>query len=175
MNCLEKQQRSLLALLKRRRVPPQDSDEYLERVAASKELGLVREIALWWRALGIARNCPNTAELLKRLERFESDIRCFYEQQSPSPYMEEMAIQFLEMLSADSDPVVRVMAAFELALLQIDQGDLREFVTEWDRDPGAVFEWLHSGGPLPKPSGCHRVIVRREDCIVPSSNQPFGK
>ena len=172
MNCLEEQQRSLLALLKKRPLPPGAFDEYLERVAASKELGLVREIALWWRALGIECNCPHTAELLKRMGRLTSAVECFYDQQSPSPYMEEMVIQFLEMLSTDPHPVVRAVAAFELALARIDQGDLRDFATEWDRDPVAVFEWLHSAGPLPEPSGCHQVIVRREDSNQPIGNEP---
>ncbi len=159
MTSLEQQQRALLALIKKRPLPPEDSDEYLRRVGASDELGLVREIALWWRALGIERNCPLTAKLLRKIGRFEPAVESFYCHQATSPYMEEMAVQFLEMVSADSDPLARTVAAFELALTRVAQGDSREFVIQWDRDPTAVLNALRTGNPLPDPDGFHRTTV----------------
>ena len=159
MTSLEQQQRALLALIKKRALPCEDSDEYLRRVAASDELGLVREIALWWRALGIERNCPLTAKLLRKTGRFDAAVESFYCRQATSPYMEEMAVQFLEMVSVDSNPLARTVAAFELAMARVAQGDPREFVIEWDRDPTAVLTALRTSDPLPEPDGLHRTIV----------------
>lgn len=162
MTNLEQQQHSLLALIKKRPLPPGERDEYLERVAASDELGLLREIALWWRTLGIERNCPFTTNLLKKLARFEPAVDAFYCRHATSPYMEEMAIQFLETLTPDADPLVRSLASFELALLRVAEGDTREFVIEWDRDPAAVLAALRSTDPLPEANGRHRITVRGE-------------
>ncbi len=159
MTSLGLQQRALLALLKKRPLPHEDCDEYLRCVAASDELGLVREIALWWRALGIERNCPLTAKLLRKTGRFEATVENFYCRQATSPYMEEMAVQFLEMVSMESDPLARTVAAFELAMARVAQGDTREFEIEWDRDPTAVLNALRTGDPLPEPDGFHRTIV----------------
>ncbi len=159
MTSLGQQQRALLALIKKRPLPQEDSDDYLRRVAASNELGLVREIALWWRALGIERNCPLTVKLLRKTGRFEATVENFYCRQATSPYMEEMAFQFLEMVSVDSDRLARTLAAFELAVARVAQGDPREFVIEWDRDPTAVLNALRTGDPLPQPDGSHRTTV----------------
>ncbi|MBZ5561897.1 MAG: hypothetical protein LAP13_05695 [Acidobacteriia bacterium] len=159
MTSLEQQQRALLALIKKRSLPREDCDEYLRHVGASDELGLVREIALWWRALGIERNCPLTAKLLRKIGRFEPAVESFYCRHATSPYMEEMAVQFLEAMSVDSDPLMRAMAAFELAMARVAQGDPREFVIEWDRDPTAVLTALRMGDPLPQPDGLHRTTV----------------
>ncbi len=156
---LEEQQRTLLALIKKRLLEPNGIDEYLQRVAASEQLALLREIALWWRALGIERNCPLTAQLLKRLGRFELTVEGFYCRYATSPYMEEMAMQFLETASADSDALVRAVAGFELAMLRLAQGDTRSFVIEWDRDPAAALMSIRSGNPLPESDGCHKITV----------------
>jgi hypothetical protein len=153
------QQHALLALIKKRPLELNPSDEYLQRVAASEQLGLLREIALWWRALGIERNCPFTAGLLKRIGRFELAVEAFFCRQATSPYMEEMAIQFLEVVGADSDALVRAVAGFELAMLRVAQGDARTFVIEWDRDPSAALTSIRSGDPLPDPGGCHQITI----------------
>ncbi len=176
MTSLGQQQRALLALIKKRPLPREYSDEYLRRVAASDELGLVREIALWWRALGIERNCPLTAKLLRKIGRFEPSVESFYCRHATSPYMEEMAVQFLEMVSLDSDPLARAMAAFELAMARVAQGDPREFVIEWDRDPTAVLNALRTGDPLPEPEGLHRTTVGGAPTAArPAPNTPIGR
>lgn len=158
MTDLERQQRSLLALLKKRPLQS-DGDEYLGRVAASEELCLLREIAVWWRKLGIERNCPHTTLLLKRIGRFEDAVETFYCQHATSPYAEAMAAQFTELVSTDPDALVCSVARFELAVLRASMGDTCDFVIEWDRDPTAVLDALHSGGPLPGPSRTYRIKV----------------
>ena len=59
MTQLERQQRGLLDLIKNRGVPPEDP--YLRQVANSRELEMVREIAIWWRAFQIEDQCRFTS------------------------------------------------------------------------------------------------------------------
>ena len=165
---LREQQRGLLRLLKKRGTVTAD-DEYLLRVSRSDELGLAREIAVWWRALGIERNCPQTSLLLKRLGRFEPTVESFYCEHSTSPYMEEMARQFLLSLSSDSDPLLAALASFELACTRLAAGEDGEFVINWDRDPNQVFQALQSNGALPAPDGNHVVKLSRQSDARPNS------
>lgn len=160
MTDLEQQQHALLALIKKRTWESRGDDEYLRQVADSAELGLVREIALWWRALGIQRNCTKTSLLLKRLGRFEQAVEAFYCQGPTSPYMEAMSLQFLQKLAADADPLVAEMARLELATARAAAGDDSEFTLEWDRDPAAVLQSLQTGGPLPVPGRPCTITVR---------------
>ena len=157
---LEEQQRALLGLIKKRAVTL-GQDEYLRRIAQSDELLLAREIAVWWRALGIERNCPQTSLLLKKLGRFEPVVEAFYCRCSTSPYMEEMGRQFLTELSGDADPLLAAMARFELAIQRFAAGEDGEFVIEWDRDPNQVLAALRDNGPLPLPDGSHQITISR--------------
>lgn len=173
MTNLAEQQSALLALLKKRPLPVHaQADHYLSRVAESRELNLLREIAVWWRAFGIERNCPHTALLLKRLGRFEPTVEAFYCRHAASPFMEELAAQFLEVMSRDADPLVAAMAGFELAVLRTSQGDPREFDIDWDRNPDDVFIALRSEGPLPEPNGSHRVTVAWRPSSEPDRSLP---
>ena len=158
---LREQQRGLLQLLKKRSISVHE-DDYLTRISDSHELQLAREIAVWWRALGVERNCPQTSLLLKRLGRFEEVLEKFYCDNSTSPYMEEMARQFLTSLSTDTDPLVAAMASFELAIRRMAAGDDEEFVINWDRDPDQVLKALRFNGPLPPPDGIHQVKMSRQ-------------
>jgi hypothetical protein len=168
MISLEEQQRGLLLLLKNRSVST-DGDQYLCHVAASEELILAREIAIWWRALGIEQNCPNLSMLLKRLNCFESSVEAFYGHHTASPFMEEMAAQFLDVMSSNADPLIASMSSFERAVLNASQGDVREFEISWDRSPEDVFAALRNNLPLPPPDGCHRVTVAWRPCASASS------
>ena len=160
MTDLAAQQQALLALLKRR--PVHLSSEYLRKVADSPGLELAREVAVWWRALGIERNCPHTTALLKRLGRFQQAVEDFYCGSAASPYMETMAAQFLESFAGAADPLLRAVAQFELAAICAAQGDTREFTVDWDREPGALLEALREGRPLPEADGAYRITVRGE-------------
>jgi len=61
MTQLEQQQRGLLNLIKNRGLPT--DDVYLRQIAGSRELAMVREIAVWWRAFQIEDQCHFTSRL----------------------------------------------------------------------------------------------------------------
>src|SRR5437773_10124074 len=65
MSSLERRQRGLLDLVKNR--GSARGDPYLQRVANSRQLAMVRKIALWWRAVSLEAQCRLTAGLLKKL------------------------------------------------------------------------------------------------------------
>ncbi len=146
---LAEHQRAMLALMKGR-PSGMAADSYYARLEPTKELALLREIAVWWRALTIEGACPSAARLLKRLGRFESCIAQFYEGQNVSPYVERASAQFLRHLEDDRDPLARAMVAFEQAVARLRGGEPGPFAVEWDRDPESVFAALESGIPLPQ-------------------------
>src|SRR2546430_17476346 len=59
MSSLERRQRGLLDLVKNR--GSATGDPYLHRVANSRQLAMVRKIALWWRAVSLEAQCRLTA------------------------------------------------------------------------------------------------------------------
>ena len=84
MTHLERQQRGLLNLIKNRGVSP--DDPYLVHVAGSRELALVREIAVWWRAFQIEGQCRFTSRLLKRYQCFDTVVANYFNNNSTSPF-----------------------------------------------------------------------------------------
>ncbi len=83
MTQLEAHQRGLLDLIKSRGDP--SDDPYLRRVAGSRELAMIREIAVWWRALQLETQCYFTSRLLKRLGCFDELIVTYFKRNATSP------------------------------------------------------------------------------------------
>ena len=83
----------LLALIKGRGAPP--DDPYLQRVAGSRELAMVREIALWWRTFQLEAQCRFTSRLLKRLGSFQALVAAYFDNNATSPFVEELSLGFL--------------------------------------------------------------------------------
>ena len=108
MNALERQQRGLLALIKNRGSIP--DDPYLARVANSRELAMMRGIALWWRTLTLQMQCPFTPRLLKRLGCFDALVAGYFDRNATSPFVEELSAGFLASLHDHSDPLIRAVA-----------------------------------------------------------------
>ena len=161
---LEQQQQSLLELLKCRSLSSQE-DEYLRTVRESHGLAMSREVAVWWRSLGLQRNAPHTCGLLKRLRRYDELLNRFYCENAVSPYMEVMAEQFLSLLANDSDSLVACVARFELAVMQSASEavvECHECHEDFDRDPGALLDAIQYGRPLPEPDGMtHELVIAR--------------
>ncbi len=156
---LEQQQQALLDLLKCRPLSSPE-DEYLRSVRDSGGLAMSREVAIWWRSLGLQRNAPHTCGLLKRTGRYDELLDRFYCENAVSPYMEIMAEQFLSPLANDPDSLVACVARFELAVIQAASKPAAEFTIEFDRDPGALLDAIQNGRPLPEPDGApHRVVI----------------
>lgn len=145
---LAEHQRAMLALVKGRPVAGA-ADDYYARLEPTKELALLREIAIWWRVLTIEGACPSTARLLRRLGLFEESVTAFYRAENVSPYIERASVHFLQHMQAHPDPLVRSMVRFEQALALLRSGDNGAFAIDWDRHPESVFAALDSGTPLP--------------------------
>src|SRR3954447_482105 len=73
MSSLEQRQRGLLDLMKGRGGAP--CDPYLQRIANSRELTMLRKIAHWWNEVSLAAQCRLTARLLKKLGCFDAVVR----------------------------------------------------------------------------------------------------
>lgn len=163
MQTLAEYQKSMLALLKGRPMPV-IPDQHLAELAQSRGLGLLREIAVWWRSLAVESACPWTARLLKKLGCFEASVETFYRGQNVSPYVEKAAEQFLFVMSASPEPLVFAMARLELALMRVRQDSADQYLVEWDRSPELVFQCLRLGGelPPPEPDASYRMYISRD-------------
>jgi hypothetical protein len=159
MTGLERQQRGLLALLKGRDCPA--DDPYLQQIAGSRQLGMLREIAIWWRAYQIEVQCHFTSRLLKRLGSFDLLVSAYFDNHATSPFVEELSLGFLESLRMHDDSLVRVVSQFEYGFLKVRSGSNEFFETLWDRNPDLVFLALESGSALPasEPRGHYRLQV----------------
>ena len=146
MSRLGQQQRAVLALLKNRPCESGD-DGWLIRIAQSKELVLLREIARWWRQYQVMGQCRFTAALLKRTRQFESAVNHHFETSATSPYMEEMARGFLKAFGGNADGLLQRVALTELGLIEPRQGLCVK--VDWDRHPDQVFAALESGSEIP--------------------------
>ena len=148
MSDLRDVQRGLLCLLKGRR-PEAALDPYLARVAASQELLLAREIALWWRAFSLETYCLFTSRLMNRLGIFNPAVEEFFRECSTSPFIEELSQEFLARVSTHQNPLVASVARFERALCRVKRGDEAAYEIEWDRNPQLLLDAILRGAPLP--------------------------
>jgi hypothetical protein len=147
MTNLEDQQRGLLNLVKRRDVTP--CDPYLEQVAASPGLAIMRETALFWREFQLQAQCRLTARLLERLGRFDALVASYFDRTATSPFVEELSREFLRSLRLHDDALIRAVSQWEYAVLEVKSGSAQAFEITWDRHPGRVFRALETGGQLP--------------------------
>ncbi len=157
MSTLARQQLAVLALIKRR---PADlgGDPWLEKLASSPELDLVREIALWWRRFQIESLCRYTSRLLKRRGCFEQVVEKYFEANATSPYIEQAGPAFLDSLRAHPDPLVCSVAQFELACIGLREPNPPHFRIVWDRDPNLALAALETFALLPAPDGFEYVM-----------------
>jgi hypothetical protein len=147
MTNLEYQQRGMLNLVKRRDLPP--GDPYLQCVAASPGLAIMRETALFWRAVQLEDQCRFTARLLRRLSWFDALVASYFDSNATSPFVEELSRDFLRSLQLHDDALVRAMSQFEYAVLEVKSGSTETFEIIWDRHPDLAFQALETGEELP--------------------------
>src|SRR5258708_16257406 len=111
MTALAEYQRQIRDLLKNR-TAGELNDPHLEAVARSRELNLLRDIAVWWRELAVNEQCTWTTRLLKQQGTFHVLVESFYCEVKVSSYMERAGEQFLDWLSSHEDPLVAALARF---------------------------------------------------------------
>jgi hypothetical protein len=140
-------QRSLADLL--RGDPPRSDHPYLAAVAASTQLGVTREVVVWWRAFGVSRACPLTATLLRRLGAWDRFIVAFVRRVPISPYVEVLADRFLDYAAGCEEPLVASVAGFEQAFRDARHGRPAAVTIDWPCDPSAALLWLASPTAVP--------------------------
>lgn len=162
MTQLERQQRGLLALIKNQDVII--DDPYLEEVAGSRGLAMLREIAIWWRALQLEAQCRFTSRLLKRLGCFDAMVSAYFNCHPISPFIEELSRAFLDSLHRHPDPLIRSVSQFEWAFMLARAGSAKSFEVPWDRHPDLVIAALDTGGKLPTEDKeyRYRMLIGRE-------------
>lgn len=162
MTRLEVYQRGLLDLVKSR--GPRPGDPYLRRVACSAELGIVREIAIWWRVFALEAQCHFTSRLLKRLGCFGETVASYFDHHLTSPFVEELSDDFLGSLSMHDDGLIRATSQFERAFLKVRAGSAQAFEVLWDRHPDLVFVALENDSELPsaEPECVYRMRIDRD-------------
>jgi len=155
-------QRALLELIENG--APADSarngDDYLEEVAGSHGLRVLRDVVASWEAYDVRRSCPLTAVALSRSGRLEEAVGSVSFGAS-SGFLESRALLFLDEIGRDADALVAAVARFERALMSVRGGDLRRHVIEWDRDPGVIINGLLEGHWLADeaPRGSYRTVI----------------
>ena len=159
MTGLAEYQRSIRDLLKKRAISTAH-DPHLSEIAQSRELSLLRDIAVWWREMAVNENCAWTTGLLRKCGIFHQTVESFYCSENVSSYVERASEQFLALLSGHGDPLIASLAQFELAVFRVRQGDPQEYCIVWDRNPDDLFASLKSGGDLPPPEAEWRYHTR---------------
>jgi len=159
MSNLEQRQRGLLDLMKGRGGAPRDP--YLQRIANSREMAMLRKIAHWWNEVSLAAQCHLTARLLKKLGCFDAVVADYFNGNATSPFIEELTLGFLASLHDHRDPLIRAISQFELALLKVRNGSSHACEIEWDRNPDLVFLALGGEGdpPAAEPGCRYRMQV----------------
>jgi hypothetical protein len=142
---LAEHQRKLLSMIKGSYRPSVEDEPYLQAVAGSDQLELVREIATWWRIFDLERYCALTSRLLKQRGEYESTVDRFVKTHAISPFINEVSEAFLEDLGASDDRLLGEVAQFELALTRAKRGDQTTYTIEWEHDPATVLTCLVKG------------------------------
>ena len=143
---LARQQTALLSLLKTGHA--ENDDVYIQSVAISAHLRMLREIILAWRRYDIQRHCPLTATLLKKCARFEELVSSFAAAPNLSPFPDQMAEAFLCQMSEQEDPIITCIAQFELFMTRVKLGDPGEYTVNWPADPRTVIACVLQETPL---------------------------
>jgi hypothetical protein len=140
---LEQLQTSLSALIKSRRISPQENDDYIAKIQSSDNLLLVKKIALWWRKTQIEQYCILTTNLLKEMGTFEIQLSNFFSAKEFSAFREEVGIQFLEyIISQNIDSLTQSVSEFELAIIKLKLGENVETSIAWEYEPYSVVRRL---------------------------------
>jgi hypothetical protein len=155
-------QQALLELLGNDRVRPlQAADrEYLQEVADSNGLRVLREIVRAWETYDVRRSCPLTTIALEHGEKLEQTVAAAHFETS-NAYLESRRALFLDTVARTETGVVRSVALFEHALYAVRDGDPSTHSIRWERDPTVIINGLLEGRWLADsaPEGRYRTIV----------------
>lgn len=153
-------QTGLLHLIKGRAAPQSFTDDYLQRVAASSQLQVVREIVQWWCRQTVTTAAPFTSRLLARLGRLDiatAELSC---RDDLTPFRGAQTLQCLSDLRSDTNALLAALADFESHLLIVAASpNAGPFTSDWPCDPYQALHALLHGTALPPDEGIHVTEV----------------
>ena len=157
-------QNSLLRLLRSGFDLSSCTDDYLRRVALSRDLQEAKRNIFLWRIYVLERTAPLTFRLLEQRGQLAARVAHFIATRNISPFRETQAPAFLQASSESADSLERSVARFELALLKVKGGDPGRHIATWEFEPQAILHSLASATPLPDPLpvGPYHTVVSRE-------------
>ena len=157
-------QRKIAGLIKGTYSPEADDNAHLQSIANSENLMVTQEIITWWRQLSLERYCKLTSAALKQFGIFDIETQRFIAQWRFSPYVEELAQEFLAVLTNHELEIIACLARFETALINITQGSNEAITVKWHHAPYAVLNAVTTGADLHaiKPTGYYETLVSRE-------------
>lgn len=157
---LVKHQQELARLVKCGAAGFHSDDPYVQAMAASSQLDMLREVTLWWREYDIERTCVLTASLLNRRGLLQDMVKYYVAQPGYSPFISEMAASFLGLMAEYPDNLISAMAKFELAVIAAKRGEPGERSIDWPCDPRSVLNGVISEHCENPP--LYRTIVSRD-------------
>ncbi len=157
---LAQHQQELSKLVKRGAAGFHSDDPYVQAIATSPQLDMLREVTLWWREYDVERTCVLTASLLSRRGLLQDMVKHYVAQPGYSPFISEMTTSFLGLMGEHPDRVISAMAKFELAVIAAKRGEPGERVIDWTCDPRSVLNGTVSETPETVPR--FRTIVSRD-------------
>jgi hypothetical protein len=156
-------QRQMLQLLQFSFANLECSDAYVQRLAGSEDLAIVREIILWWRLFDLETYCALTTSILKQRGNFECELRAFLGRTQFTRLRDKLRAAFLTAMSIHSDDLVASVARFELALIKVKEGDQDQYQVDWGCDPRPVIKSLLKRQPLPESQpGAYRTLISHD-------------
>lgn len=169
---LAQQQFALRELLRSRPVDLA-ADAWLIRVAQSRGLSLLKQIASWWQRFQLESQCRYTTRLMKRLGCFESWLAAHCAAQPAPTSPEDLSARFLSSLHTHEDCLLRAVASFELACLTPPSARRSTTLTFWDRNPDAVMDALDRRLELPPPEPDILYVLRIGPSGISCTRKPI--
>jgi len=138
----------------------EDDPAYLEQVAASDGLRVLREIIAAWEIYDVRRSCPLTACALEQDGAFEQTIATI-RFESTSAYLDARRGLFLDAVARSGEGEIAAVAQFERALHLVRAGDPNTYEIEWGKDPTVIINGLleHQWLADDAAEGRYRTIV----------------
>jgi hypothetical protein len=157
-------QRVLLGLVRSSYQVRADDDDYFHRVANSKDLEEARGNIFLWRVYVLERTCVLTVALLRRQQQLESALQTFIQRHNISPFREFQPLAFLASLAGHPDHLVASVSQFELALMQVRNGDPACHIVPWQIEPQGVLMSLAQGSQFETgtPVGAYTTRISRD-------------
>ena len=142
---LKELQHKLLGLIKGSYCPKSDDDAYLRTVHGSENLELFKVIVLWSQQSHIERCCFFTSQILIETNQLQTFTAQYFKINSHSSSAYEIADGFLQWVIQNGKGLVKLVARFEYAMIQLQKGNIYSDELIWPYDPSIVLQGLTDG------------------------------